>query len=224
VLRRPKALFLDACGTFLIPSEPVTTVYNRYAEKHGVHQTPQRILQGFRHAYNAPPDPRVGCLRYNGDARDFWRRVVFESLGTSDDKLFQEIYDYYSLPEAWELPPGLRDSLTRIRGAGVKICVVSNFDRRLRHILRTMDIEDCFDDVVVSCEVGAEKPNPAIFDEACRRVGLDAKEDFIIHVGDDRRNDVWGARDCGITAWLWGEQISTFEEIADRIVTGYTAM
>lgn len=52
-VRRPKALFLDACGTFLIPSESVTDVYRRYAELHGVpasHLANHLILQ-------VPPPP-----------------------------------------------------------------------------------------------------------------------------------------------------------------------
>lgn len=85
-----------------------------------------------------------------------------------------------------------------------------------------MHLAHLFDDVVVSCEVGAEKPNPRIFDEACRRSGVDARHDFIIHVGDDRRNDVWGARDSSLTAWLWGEQVTSFDEIAERVVSGRT--
>lgn len=86
--------------------------------------------------------------------------------------------------------------------------------------MQEMQLAQYFDEVVVSCEVGAEKPNPRIFEEACMRSGVDAQRDLVIHVGDDRRNDVWGARDCGLTAWLWGEQVTSFEEIAERIVTG----
>ena len=47
-VKRPKALFLDACGTFLIPSESVTDVYRRYAKLHGVpekHLPNHRILE-----------------------------------------------------------------------------------------------------------------------------------------------------------------------------------
>ena len=84
-----------------------------------------------------------------------------------------------------------------------------------------MHLAQYFDDVVVSCEVGAEKPNPRIFEEACMRTGVDAHRELVVHVGDDRRNDVWGARACGITAWLWGEQVQSFDEIAARITSGH---
>ena len=34
-----------------------------------------------------------------------------------------------------------------------------------------------------------------------------------LHVGDDRRNDVWGARDAGCDAWLWGSDVHSFKEV-----------
>ena len=56
--------------------------------------------------------------------------------------------------------------------------------------------------------MGAEKPNPAIFLAACEL--LKVKPEEVVHVGDDRRNDVWGARDAGCDAWLWGEDVNSF--------------
>ena len=47
-------------------------------------------------------------------------------------------------------------------------------------------------------QVAAEKPNPTIFLKACEL--LDVKPEDAVHVGDDRRNDIWGARDAEI-AW-----------------------
>jgi len=40
--------------------------------------------------------------------------------------------------------------------------------------------------------VGAEKPSPIIFEEAVQLLGVTPPE--CVHVGDDRRNDVWGGR------------------------------
>ena len=42
----------------------------------------------------------------------------------------------------------------------------------------------------------------------------------MVHIGDDRRNDIWGARDAGITAWLWGQDVKSFEEVADKVLKG----
>lgn len=223
-LLRPKALMLDACGTFLIPSESVTDVYQRYASRYGIERPAHLILQDFRRAYNATPDPLIGPLRYCGDGRDFWRHVVFKSLATENEALFEDVYNYYNKPEAWIVPTGFADAIIRIRALGIKVAVVSNFDSRLRDILNVLHLQHLFDAVIVSCEVGAEKPNPAIFDAACRAMDVHPPADFVLHIGDDRRNDVWGARACGISAWLWESDVTSFDEVADRIVTGYMAI
>lgn len=98
-----------------------------------------------------------------------------------------------------------------MRNAGVKIAVVSNFDTRLRPLLRALNCDHWFDAVAVSAEVAAEKPNPTIFLRACEL--LDVKPEDAVHVGDDRRNDIWGARDAGCDAWLWGSDVYSFKEV-----------
>jgi putative hydrolase of the HAD superfamily len=49
-------------------------------------------------------------------------------------------------------------------------------------------------------EFGVGKPDPRIFVEACRRLGL--APDEVLHVGDDLELDVRGARDAGLQA-VW---------------------
>lgn len=59
--------------------------------------------------------------------------------------------------------------------------------------------------------MGAEKPNPAIFSAACELLGVQQSE--VVHVGDDRRNDIWGARDAGCDASMWGEDVTSFQQV-----------
>jgi putative hydrolase of the HAD superfamily len=50
-------------------------------------------------------------------------------------------------------------------------------------------------------EVGFAKPDPRIFLEACRRVGVEPSA--VLHVGDDLDLDVHGAREAGLrAAWI----------------------
>lgn len=60
-------------------------------------------------------------------------------------------------------------------------------------------------------QVAAEKPNPTIFLKACDLLGVEPGD--AVHVGDDRRNDIWGARDAGCDAWLWGSDVHSFKEV-----------
>ena len=56
----------------------------------------------------------------------------------------------------------------------------------------------------------AEKPNPTILWKACEFLGVEPED--AVHVGDDHRNDIWGARDVGCNAWLWGVDVHSFKE------------
>ncbi|KAK6124669.1 hypothetical protein DH2020_041591 [Rehmannia glutinosa] len=118
--------------------------------------------------------------------------------------------------DAWHLcDPNAEQVFEALRKAGVKVAIVSNFDTRLRPLLRALKCDHWFDAVAVSAEVEAEKPNPMIFLKACEFLGVQPED--AVHVGDDRRNDIWGARDAGCDAWLWGSDVNSFKEVAQRI-------
>jgi len=158
----------------------------------------------------------LGISRYVNDGRPFWQHIVSSSTGCSDLQYFEEVYQYYTTEKAWHLcDPDAGRVFQALRRAGVKTAVVSNFDTRLRPLLQALKCDQWFDAVAVSAEVAAEKPNPTIFLKACDLLGVKPEE--TVHIGDDRRNDVWGARDAGCDAWLWGSDVYSFKEVAERI-------
>ncbi len=55
--------------------------------------------------------------------------------------------------------------------------------------------------IVASCDIGARKPEAAIFREAAAPLGLDAPE--VLHVGDRWELDVEGARQAGMGCALY---------------------
>lgn len=209
-----KALLVDAVGTLVIPSQPMAQIYRQIGEKYGVEYSEEEILNRYRRAYEQPWGR--SRLRYVNDGRPFWQYIVSSSTGCSDSQYFEELYNYYTTDKAWHLcDPNAEKVFMALRDAGVKIAVVSNFDTRLRPLLRALNCDHWFDAVAVSAEVAAEKPNPTIFLRACEL--LDVKPEDAVHVGDDRRNDIWGARDAGCDAWLWGSDVYSFKEVAQRI-------
>ncbi|XP_060177399.1 uncharacterized protein LOC132607448 isoform X1 [Lycium barbarum] len=209
-----KALLVDAVGTLVIPSQPMAQIYRQIGEKYGVDYSEAEILKRYRWAYEQPWGR--SRLRYVNDGRPFWQHIVSSSTGCSDSQYFEELYNYYTTEKAWHLcDPNAEKVFQALRNAGVKLAVVSNFDTRLRPVLRALNCDHWFDAVAVSAEVEAEKPNPTIFLKACELLGVNP--DDAVHVGDDRRNDIWGARDAGCDAWLWGSDVNSFKEVAQRI-------
>ncbi|EPS70560.1 hypothetical protein M569_04202, partial [Genlisea aurea] len=209
-----KALLVDVAGTLLVPSQPMAQIYRQIGAKYGVNYSECEILNRYRRAYEQPWGK--SCRRYVNDGRQFWQYIVSSSTGCSDSHYFEELYNYYTTEKAWHLcDPDAGNALEALRKAGVKVGVVSNFDTRLRPLLRALKCDHWFDAVAVSAEVEAEKPNPVIFLKACELLGVHPED--AVHVGDDRRNDVWGARDAGCDAWLWGADVKSFREVAERI-------
>ncbi|KAH7404898.1 hypothetical protein KP509_15G049100 [Ceratopteris richardii] len=209
-----KALLVDAAGTLIIPSEPAAKVYHDVGMKYGVRCSESEILRRYRWAY-AQPWSR-SRLRYENDARPFWQFIVEKATGCNDPAYLEELYHYYTTAEAWRIAdPDAGKTFEALRQAGVKVGVVSNFDTRLRPLLNALNCGHWFDAMAISAEVGAEKPNPAIFSAACELLGV--HEQDAVHVGDDRRNDIWGARDAGCDALLWGEDVTSFRQVAEKI-------
>lgn len=209
-----KALLVDAVGTLVLPSQPAAQIYRNIGLKYGVSYSEDEILSRYRWAYQQPwPNTR---LRFMDDARPFWQFVVQNATGCSDSRYFEELYEYYTTDQAWHIcDPEAGKVFEALRRAGVKLAVVSNFDTRLRPLLRALKCEHWFDALAVSAEVEAEKPNPTIFWKACEFLGVEPED--AVHVGDDRRNDIWGARDAGCDAWLWGADVHSFKEVAQKI-------
>ena len=95
---------------------------------------------------------------------------------------------------------GTRETLERLRAAGLRLGVVSNSDGRVDAALRAAGLRDCFEVVVDSALFGAEKPDPAIFRAALDALGVAPEE--ALYVGDLYEVDVLGARAAGIDAIL----------------------
>lgn len=57
-------------------------------------------------------------------------------------------------------------------------------------------LRNCFSHIVLSEEVGYQKPNPRIFEEALRMNGLQAEE--VVMIGDSWNSDIQGAINAGI--------------------------
>ena len=63
------------------------------------------------------------------------------------------------------------------------------------------DAAEYFDFAFSAEDMGASKPDPAMFQAAIKQTGVAAEH--IIHVGDDPDHDIRGARDIGMhTVWV----------------------
>ena len=89
------------------------------------------------------------------------------SLGDAKEAAFRE------RAKGLEPLPGLLDFLAEAKGRGKGIALVTNAPKEnAGAILLVLELQDFFDEIVLSDEVEAVKPDPAPYNEALKRFGL----------------------------------------------------
>jgi HAD superfamily hydrolase (TIGR01509 family) len=124
--------------------------------------------------------------------REAYLHVLRES-GLADHHA-ESLYDRVIDPSSWTPYPDTADVLKSLHRQGIKTAVVSNIAFDVRPALEAIGVADYLDEVVLSYEVGAVKPDAAIFETALTRLGVDAER--AVMVGDSDEAD-GGARAIG---------------------------
>ena len=124
--------------------------------------------------------------------REAYLHVLRES-GLADhhaESLYQRVVN----PSSWTPYPDTADVLKGLHRQGIKTAVVSNISFDLRPAFGALGVADEVDEFVLSFEVGAIKPDAAIFETALSRLGVAAQH--AVMVGDSEEAD-GGARSVG---------------------------
>ncbi|WP_431776908.1 HAD family hydrolase [Streptomyces cucumeris] len=106
-------------------------------------------------------------------------------------ELYDALYARHQQPAAWRPYPDAAAVLRELRRRGVRIAVVSNIGWDLRPVFRAHGLDPLVDAYTLSCEHGAQKPDPRLFLAACDALSLAPHE--TVMVGDDRRADAGAA-------------------------------
>jgi putative hydrolase of the HAD superfamily len=140
-----------------------------------------------------------------------WHRFMRELLrcaGARDepagavDAAVDFLWEQQPLKNLWRRPvPGMFELVRSLRGAGMKLGVISNSEGKLAELAGELGIREAFDVMADSGAVGIEKPDPRIFDWAASGLGVEPRR--IVHVGDSWPADVQGALAAGFGAAIW---------------------
>lgn len=100
----------------------------------------------------------------------------------------------------YTLMPGAVSVLSALKRLNAKLGIVSNNYASIRTTLAELGLSSYFDCIVISEEVGIQKPDPAIIQFACSQCGVKPKD--TLYVGD-HPFDITCAHDAGAAAaWL----------------------
>ena len=155
-------------------------------DKYGKDLVTKEYLSFDRFFYPLMHGSRVGeRLKVKGERQDV--AALAEQL--SEDFLNMTTARFSLLPGAEEL--------VRYLAAKYPLTVVTNgFVEVQYEKFDKSGLRDCFAHIVLSEEVGCQKPNPRIFEEALRMNGLQAED--VVMIGDSWNSDIQGAINAGI--------------------------
>ncbi len=218
-----RLLTVDAAGTLVRPWPSVGAVYGRTAREHGIEVSDEEVDTEFYKTFGRLQT----CKQTNeGEESEFWRQVVTQTFrpfaGNKNlDPLFEELWNLFAKGECWKLAEKAESTLNTLRVRGYELAVLSNNDARLRSVLADLKIDQAFDHLFISSEMGCEKPELEIFRKVEQT--MDRKPNEILHLGDSHSRDFLGARKAGWSALLYGEpkleneQISCFSELLNYL-------
>ncbi len=195
-----KVVFFDAEGTLFSIYPSVGHVYARVAQSFGLKVSPERIQRRFLNIYQK----RRGNWQINPESCfEGWQEIFWEtmkSFGTLSDPeaAFQMCYECFARKEFFKLSPATLETLQFLRDNGRRLAIISNWDERLRRLLKELKLEWYFEKLFISCEIGLAKPDPTFFLFACREMDITPEESLM--VGDSLEDDVLGARKAGLWA------------------------
>ena len=111
-------------------------------------------------------------------------------------------------PDECVYPEELIPMLMRFRALGYRLAVITNGGVEIQQRkIDVMGIGELFDHIAISEAEGVTKPDPEIFRRTLERLGEAATS--AVHVGDNPRADIAGAKDAGLRAvWHSGPRFS----------------
>ncbi|XP_020821404.1 haloacid dehalogenase-like hydrolase domain-containing protein 3 [Phascolarctos cinereus] len=205
---RLRLLTWDVKDTLLRLRLPVGEEYSAQAQAHGLKVEAAALESAFRQAYKAQKQkfPNYG-LSQGLTSRQWWLNVVLQTFHLAGvqnsnilDPIANKLYEDFSSAKTWQMLEGAESTLQQCRERGLRLGVVSNFDRRLEDILAHCGLRKHFDFILTSEAAGWAKPDPRIFRQALQLADIAPTQ--AAHVGDNYLNDYQAPRDVGMHSFL----------------------
>jgi HAD superfamily hydrolase (TIGR01509 family) len=184
------AVTLDAYGTLVTLRDPVPALVAALAER-GVERAPDAVLAGFRAEV-----AHYGEHSHDGNDEDGLQRLQRECAGVFLTAVGAGLDAGEFAPAfvgalRFEPLPGVAEALAQLRGLGLELAVVANWDLSIGRLLGEAGLARFFSTIVHA----ARKPAPDGFLRALAELGIAPAR--ALHVGDDAK-DEQGATAAGL--------------------------
>jgi putative hydrolase of the HAD superfamily len=124
----------------------------------------------------------------------YWRQIAADLGIHLDDERIAELVA--ADVASWShLRTQMLDWAVALRGAGVRVALLSNAPPELRDAIERMDWARELDHRTFSCDLGVVKPEPTIYRECLEALRVDAADALLV---DDREVNLDGGRRVGL--------------------------
>ena len=193
-----RAVLLDAMGTLLTFTDPAPRLRAALIERLGVDVGEDAARAAIRaeiahyraHLHQGRDADSLAALR--AACAEAMRPMLGPAAGAPLPVLTAALLGALAFSAYPDSAPALR----ALRAAGWALVVVSNWDMSLHERLAETGLAGLVDGAVASAELGAAKPDAAIFARGLALAGVEPGAAW--HVGDDVAADVEGALAAGI--------------------------
>jgi len=184
-----RAIIFDYGKVLSLP--PTLQQWQRLAGMFGVDQP------GFQEQYWGLRDDYDRAV-YDGAA--YWRRVGELNKKSLTDAEIEQLIAWDS--DQWtNANLDMLDFARRMKATGIRTAILSNMQMEMKTFMqKKFDWLGEFDVQMYSCEEGIVKPDVKIYQECCKRIGVEPANSLFL---DDKQPNVNGALKAGLQAILF---------------------
>ncbi len=231
IIRGKPALFFDFHGTLTYPDNQWLDISCRlcdefYPELEISHEKIRKNLIGKCLPWFTMPDRDTRNLVENDGwwrscNRELAKMYINSGLTPRQARaLVPHIRPYITDPSSHRLYPDTIFVLDELQRRGYKNYIISNNFPELPRVISRLGLDKYFDGCFVSALVGYAKPRKELFDFASRKAGRGEK----IMIGDNLRDDIFGAKACGFETVLVNKPKDQKSPACDYVAENLTAL
>ncbi|MFC1989161.1 HAD family hydrolase [Chloroflexota bacterium] len=222
-----KAVFFDWFNTLARYEPPREVLQSQVLAKFGIHVSPQEIMPALfiadRNFFeeNAIPPVRERSPEEQAKIYARYQQTILTEAGVGflvePDMLMRIMKKVHQLSRGMRfvLFDDVLPTLKRLKGLKEQSFItglLTNLKKDMKPICRELGIDPYLNFTVTSGELGFDKPQAPFFMAALQQAGVDASE--AIHVGDQYKIDVVGAKGVGINPILL-DRYNLYPETSD---------
>ncbi|MBF2703356.1 beta-phosphoglucomutase [Listeria welshimeri] len=116
-------------------------------------------------------DSLLLILKKDGRENDFTEEQI-ETLAAEKNEFYVSLLQEIT---PTDVLPGIKELIVDLKKQNLK-CAIASVSKNARTVLNALEMEQAFDYIVDAAKITKSKPDPEIFVEACRGLGLETGE------------------------------------------------